>query len=175
MWIIWLNNIVDTRKKQICSAILEALTPEDHARYATMTPHEFDQSPTGWREKAHTGTPEGFQDAYGAIRKRMRARDTKGYSKSNLLWHAAQMAAFAGDERKAERIMGRKSIQDPLSPEWNNYVAGSRAFLGGNRIGLQRAAVNTLRQPTGSPNTRIIMGLLRGFGRGKSYAQAYGG
>lgn len=171
------------RKQIISQMILEVLSAEDHARFGQMSPQEFDQSPFGWREKAHSGTPDGFHDAYDAIRKRMRIGDTKDYfGRSGMLWHAAQMAAFAGNTRKAERIMGRKSLHHPESPEWNNYVAGTRSFLRGDRLGMQRAVVNTLRNPKridskGNEikdlNTEVLMRLHTGMRQGKSYPEVY--
>jgi hypothetical protein len=139
-----------------------------------MSEWDFDQTPTGWRSLAHTQSPEGFQDAYDAIRIRTRKWDeTSSLPKSVPLWHAAQMAAFAGNERKAARIMGRKSLRG--DPNWNNYVSGTKSFLTGDKVGLQKAAINTLRQPGEDANKKILMKLLAGMGKGESYSQAYGG
>ena len=171
--------MIMNRKEQIQKVILEVLSSEDHARFAGMSEHEFDQSEGGWRGLARQGTPEGFRNAYSAMRVRSRnwndrlALAGQRVPKRSLLWHAGQMAAFAGDTRKAARIMGRKSVSDPDNPEWNNYVAGTRSFLRGDKLGLQRAAVNTLRQPKGSLNTGVIMRLLGGLRQGKSYADSY--
>lgn len=92
----------------------------------------------------------------------------------NLHFHAAQCQALAGDKEQALTHLAASRHEQETSGGllWNDYVAGTEAFLSGNHptsiVAHEKLAKgNSVKKP----NLAVLDRLLAHFG--KSYAEAY--
>lgn len=155
-----------------------ALSPADRLANATLSYDDFDQigtQPSSFRalDKAFC-----FSAAADAAEDYLLHRQgLKDGERVNVLFHAGQARAMAGEERiGAMLIAATRSLQDdPEDPfDWNTYVDGTWAFLVKDRARLQRAAAKLSQSdsPENGVNARVLRGLLACFE--KPYREAYG-
>ena len=182
----------------LAAALLLSLLPSadagatcavDRATYLKLDLVAFDQDMTGgWRTLEAKGCA---REAADLIRDWRRAHGPAGPADALLSWHEGQLRADAGDYARAIPLLdaARHPAAEDARFGWNLYVAGSVAFLKGDRPALE-AARRTLAAlprppeladaigPDGKPravrwpmNLRVLDGLLRCWGQ--PYRAAY--
>ena len=93
---------------------------------------------------------------------------------SNLHFHAAQCWAFAGDNERAQKHLSESKHAVPDGDFlWNDYVAGTSAFLRGDRDALlvSRNTLHAKGAAINQPNLAVLDRLLAHFGQ--PYFDAY--
>lgn len=146
----------------------------------------FDQYTSGgWRPLSDAGCYSAAADLIAAWRAR------HGSESRTVIWHEAQMRAFAGDTADAVELMHAARVPDgePDRIGWNHYVDGTIAFLTGDRSAFEQnyAALSALPVPAEQrtqvppPNVTVDLswppnlGVLDCFRKnwGQKYAAAY--
>jgi hypothetical protein len=140
--------------------------------------HQFDQTPGKyWRELADA---RRFREAAELIEQYLALHPEleQGLQKingANLHFHAAQCRALDGDKEGALAHLALSKHDSPSSVGllWNDYVAGTEAFLRGDRDALTAAHLKLAQGgEINQTNTAVIEQLIANFG--KDYAEAYG-
>jgi predicted Ser/Thr protein kinase len=143
-----------------------------------LTWQEFNQTGGYWRELAEV---RRFAEAAGMIEEYLEAHPEleKGDEAANgasLHFHAAQCLALAGLTAPALEHL-RCAYHSQGAPAsgllWNEYVAGTEAFLRGDRPSLVAAHEKVSRSAVESnkPHLQVLDRLIANFGR--PYAEAY--
>lgn len=151
-------------------------------RLLSLPLRNFDQAHNeGWR-------PYGYADCHiiaaDLIDGYIQRHAPPPKDETTLRWHQAQMLANAERRAAALKAMQRVVLLDDqrkAEPGWRLYVAGSMAFLRGDRPALAEAVSELdahARTQTGLGQLGAMLNLntLRGLERcfGKPYRQAYG-
>jgi hypothetical protein len=165
----------------------------DRARLLALDEAKFDQDMSGgWRALAEK--PGCELAAADLLRDYRQARPNQA---GLLVWHEAQLRAFAGQSREAAALM--ETARQPVETDragWNPYVDATIAFLRRDRAALERARVKLAAVQPGAdmppvvdgtmeldfadgqkrkirwpPNIDVVEGLLYCFD--KPYAEAY--
>lgn len=141
--------------------------------------HEFDQTPGKyWRELMDV---RRFREAAELIEHYLSLhpeleQGLQRINSVNLHFHAAQCRAFAGDKEGALNQL-KQSRHDtgtevPGGMLWNEYVAGTEAFLRNDKAALLAAHEKLAKgADINKPNLSVLDRLVANFG--KSYAEAY--
>ena len=139
---------------------------------------EFDQNMKGgWRTIAHRRKYRAAANLLLRYRRRHRFSDPG--QPSSLTFHAGQMYAFAGMNKRAALCFRKtRNKQESVNPvvRWNAYVDASIAFLQRDKRTLHACRAHIARTPKWQgqvPNLAIIDGFLANFEY--PYAIAYGG
>ena len=170
--------------------------PHDRAALLALDEQQFDQDLSGgWRQLS--STPGCTLVAADLLRDYQQTHNTNS---GLMFWHEAQLRANAGQYPEAIALMKRSykpAKQDKAG--WNAYVDATIAFLGRDKVALQRArlALSAVPPPVGPdvppvvdghmevafadgvkrkirwpPNIDVVEGLEACFD--KPYAEAYG-
>jgi len=137
---------------------------------------KFDQTPdSGWRVLA---AKKQYREAAQLIGEYLSANSELPRDQQAILhFHAAQVLAFAGETESALKHLESASLHpEPAgSPvRWNDYVAATKAFLGGDRPALLAARERIASGPAADgeiPNLAIVDSLIARFG--EPYEKAY--
>jgi hypothetical protein len=106
--------------------------------FLEMTPYDFDQTDAGWRSLDKEGR---YLEAAGTIEQfigKRRSDITTNPSIQTLHFHAGQEYATAGPKYYEEALHCFSSAYKDR-PEWDAYVAGTRAFLYKDQRALDNA------------------------------------
>lgn len=150
-------------------------SPDERAAILQLDENHFDlYDDQGWRLVASRGEHCNIPAAE-LILDYLEQHGEESFSRTYLLhWHAGQQFAFAGETRRAARQFRLSYVwrveDTELTAAWNEYVAGSIAFLEGDLAGLVRAQAATPHGPM--TNRDVLDGLLNCFDR--PYRVAYG-
>jgi hypothetical protein len=141
--------------------------------------HEFDQTPGKyWRELMDV---RRYREAAELIEQYLSLhpeleQGVQRLNGVNLHFHAAQCWAYLGDKERAlkQLAQSKHDAEGKVTAGflWNDYIAGTEAFLRNDRAALLSAHEKLAKGPEiNKPNLSVLDRLLANSG--KSYAEAY--